>query len=155
MIDFDLGSNISVDPNITLACCGLMTKIVHRFFFGICSIQIPWTPSWEISKFIRTVIYTNLHNDLWKSYIVQVEKSTCFKTEQTHEWYLLHHQCLTHTNPTRYKEFSTAQPSFMAIRWTKHFQPGLTCCKIWCTCYSVSASTHMQFLLTSRECFFK
>ena len=48
-------------------------------------------PSWEMSKFKRTVLYTNFHNDLSKGYIVEIEMSTCFKTEQTLEWYLLHH----------------------------------------------------------------
>ena len=42
---------------------------------------------------------TTTRDDRSKSYIVNVEKSTCFKTEQPREWYLPHHPVIYPNEP--------------------------------------------------------
>ena len=57
-----------------------------------------------------------IRDNLSKSYVVEVENSTCFKTEQPREWYLPHHTNFHPHKPGNVRGVLNGLSGFIAIR---------------------------------------
>ena len=102
-----------MEPNITLVCSRLMIKLVYRTTIFLALAQLK---SLEyrlgINKILKKQYSTITRGDLSKSYIVQVEKSNCFKTVQPPYWYLPHHPVFHPHKPAKVRQFLNGAPNF-------------------------------------------
>ena len=145
----------TMDPDITLVCSELMTRLVYwsttfRRQFNSNPLSAVLGKIW---------IYNN--SILWPSVTI-FQKVTSLRSKSPHHsrpttpWMIL--TTPISISPAQsaqgwHDKSWTAQQSFMTIRSIIHFQPGLTDRKTLSTCYFVSKSTRTPFQLTVSESF--
>ena len=92
---------------------------------------------------------------LSKSYIVEVEKSTSFKTDKLGEWYLPHHPVFHPHKPGKVRGVLNGSGKFHGISLMNALFTGLELLQNLFHVLLRSKSLRMPLQLTLMECFFR